>query len=126
MRRLPFMLSAAALVVAVLGSTPVGHAVGSQVPLFAKKAGYANRAGNAATLNGLKASKLPRPGLLLPLAADGKFPASVGQVGPAGPKGDKGDKGDRGESGARGADGQRDRSVPRVLLGRVARSSRAV
>lgn len=104
MRRLPLMLSAAALVVAVLGSTPVGHAVGSAVPLFAKKAGYANRAGNAAALNGIKAAKLPRPGMLVPLGADGRFPASVGLGGAAGPKGDKGDKGD---NGPRGSEGQR-------------------
>ena len=52
MKRLPIILSTAALVVAVLGSTPAGHAVGSKVPLFAKQAGYATRAGNAESLNG--------------------------------------------------------------------------
>ena len=74
MRRLPLVLSATALVVAVFGSTPVGHAVGSAIPAFAKSAGYAKQAGNASALNGIKASKQPRPGALLPLGADGKFP----------------------------------------------------
>ena len=66
MRRLPLVLSATALVVAVFGSTPVGHAVGSAIPAFAKSAGYAKQAGNASALNGIKASKQPRPGALLP------------------------------------------------------------
>ena len=64
MRRLPLVLSATALVVAVFGSTPVGHAVGSAIPAFAKSAGYAKQAGNASALNGIKASKQPRAGML--------------------------------------------------------------
>ncbi len=60
MKRLPLVLSATALVVAVFGSTPVGHAVGSAIPAFAKSAGYAKQAGNASALNGIKASKQPR------------------------------------------------------------------
>ena len=105
MKRLPLVLSATALVVAVFGSTPVGHAVGSAIPAFAKSAGYAKQAGNASALNGIKASKQPRPGMLVPLGADGKFPSSVGLVGPAGPAGPKGDRGDRGETGAVGPKG---------------------
>jgi hypothetical protein len=108
MTRLPIILSATALAVAVLGSTPVGHAVGTRIPVFAKSAGYAKQAGNASALNGIRASKLPRPGMLVPLAADGKFPASVGAIGPAGPKGEKGDpgaKGAPGDPGPRGATG---------------------
>ena len=107
MTRLSLALSATALVVALFGSTPVGQAVGSKVPLFAKKAGYAERAGNAAALNGIRAAKEPRPGMLVPLAADGRFPTSVGAVGPAGPKGDKGDPGERGPAGPKGATGER-------------------
>ena len=95
MKRLPLVLSATALVVAVFGSTPVGHAVGSAIPAFAKSAGYAKQAGNASALNGIKASKQPRPGLLVPLGVDG-VPSSVGLVGPAGPAGPKGDKGETG------------------------------
>ncbi len=105
MRRLPLVLSATALVVAVFGSTPVGHAVGSAIPQFAKSAGYAKQAGNASALNGIKASKQPRPGLLLPLGADGRFPATVGAIGPVGPKGDRGDKGETGAAGPKGAVG---------------------
>ena len=105
MKRLPIVLAATALMVAVFGSTPLGHAVASAVPAFAKKAGYAERAGNAAALNGIKASKQPRAGQLVPLDRDGKFPASVGLAGPPGPQGAKGDRGDRGEPGARGLAG---------------------
>ena len=101
MTRVPFLLSATALTVALFGSTPVGHAVGSKVPFFAKTAGYANRAGSAASLRGVKLSKQPRPGTLLPLGADGRFPASVGLGGAAGAKGDRGEKGDPGPSGGR-------------------------
>ena len=105
MKRLPLVLSATALVVAVFGSTPVGHAVGSAIPAFAKSAGYAKQAGNASALNGIKASKQPQPGLLVPLGADGRFPATVGAIGPAGPKGDKGETGAAGTKGATGATG---------------------
>jgi Collagen triple helix repeat (20 copies) len=105
MKRLPIVLSTAALLMAVFGATPVGQAVGSKVPLFAKRAGFADRAGNAVTLNGITASKLPRPGMLLPLGADGKFPASVGLAGPSGPQGEKGDRGATGPAGPKGPPG---------------------
>ena len=105
MKRLPLVLATTALIVAVFGSTPVGHAVGSAIPPFAKSAGYAKQAGNASALNGIKASKQPRAGMLVPLGTDGKFPTSVGLVGPAGPSGSKGDKGDKGETGAVGPKG---------------------
>lgn len=105
MSRLALVLSATALTVALFGSTPVGHAVGSKVPFFAKTAGYANRAGSAAALGGVKLSKQPRPGTLLPLGADGRFPASVGLTGPAGSKGEKGDPGPAGPKGAVGPAG---------------------
>jgi hypothetical protein len=101
-QRLPLVISATALVVALFGSTPLGHAVVSAVPPFAKKAGYAKTAGNALAVSGIKAAKAPTPGFLVPLGADGKFPASIGQVGPAGPKGDKGDKGPKGDTGPPG------------------------
>jgi hypothetical protein len=105
MKRLPVALAATALIVAVFGSTPLGHAVATKVPPFATKAGYAQRAGNAVSLNGIKASKQPRAGMLLPLGADGKFPAAVGLAGAAGPKGDTGDRGPAGPKGATGAVG---------------------
>ena len=90
-QRLPVVLSAAALVVAVLGATPNGFAAFkgvAKVALFAK---------NAGKVGGITASKKPKPGKLLPLGKNGKFPASVlpvatgtgpeGARGPAGPAG---------------------------------------
>ena len=105
MSRLAIVLSATALTVALFGSTPVGHAVGSKVPFFAKTAGYANRAGSATALAGVKLSRQPKPGTVLPLGPDGKFPAAVGLAGPAGPKGEKGDRGEPGPIGSKGATG---------------------
>jgi hypothetical protein len=104
-RRLPIVLSTTALAVALFGSTPVGHAVGSAVPPFAAHAKRADYATNAGALNGIKASKTPRAGSLLPLGLDGKFPASVGIAGPAGPKGDQGPPGPTGPKGATGPKG---------------------
>jgi Collagen triple helix repeat (20 copies) len=116
-QRLPIVLSSTALMVAFFGSTSLGHAVVASVPAFAKQAGYANRAGNAIAVNGIKASKQPRPGMLVPLGLDGKLPASVvGQVSTAGPKGDpgekgaKGDKGDKGDKGLKGDPGNKGRA----------------
>jgi hypothetical protein len=93
MKRLPTVLSATALLVALFGSTPVGHAIASKVPPFAKKAGYADTARNAMAVNGIKASKQPLPGALLALDDQGKLPVSVGAVGPAGAKGEQGERG---------------------------------
>ena len=97
--RLPVVLSFTALAVALLGSTSVGHAFSSGVT---KRAVFAK---NAGAVNGIKASKQPRPGRLLPLGPDGKFPASVGLAGPRGLQGPKGDKGDTGPQGPTGAPG---------------------
>jgi hypothetical protein len=99
--RLPIVLSSTALAIALLGSTSVGQAFSSGASL-AKRASFAK---NAGAVNGIKASKQPRPGRLLPLGPDGKFPASVGLAGPQGPKGPKGEKGDTGEAGAQGPAG---------------------
>ena len=101
-RRLPIVLSAAALTVAVFGGTPAGHALGSVVAPFAKRAGYAT---NAGAVGGVKVSARPVPGRLLPLGRNGKFPASVGLAGPAGPQGLQGPKGDRGADGIAGPRG---------------------
>jgi Collagen triple helix repeat (20 copies) len=113
-QRLPIALAATALAVVLFGSTPLGHAVASAVPAFAKKSGYAT---NAGALNGIKASRRPRAGQLVPLGRDGKFPASVAVGGPAGPQGPKGDKGDKGEPGARGPVGPKGDPGPRGLAG---------
>jgi hypothetical protein len=105
--RLPLILSATALGVALLGSTPLGGAAVQlvrSVPPFAKQAGYAKtagfakQAGNAKAVNGIKAAKTPKPGMLVPLGIDGKLPASVGAVGPQGPAGAPGAQGPAGQS----------------------------
>jgi hypothetical protein len=97
--RLPVVLSIAALTVAVLGSTSVGHAFSSAASAPVKRAVFAK---NAGAVNGIKASRTPAPGKLVPLGLDGKFPASVGLAGPKGEKGDKGDTGTQGPAGISG------------------------
>ena len=119
MKRLPMLLAATAFAVAALGSTPVGHAVGSTISPFAKRAGFAV---NAGSVNGIKASRRPEPGKLLPLGKDGKFPASVvagGAAGPEGPKGEKGDRGERGLAGPKGETGPRGPGGPQGPVGRA-------
>jgi hypothetical protein len=104
-KQLPLVLSITALAVAVLGSTPAGHAVISAVPPFAKKAHYADRAGNAAAVNGIRAARKPKPRFLLALNARGKLPASVAPGGPAGPQGKTGPQGSKGDTGPPGISG---------------------
>ena len=72
---------------------------------------------NALKLNGLRASKTPKPGWLLALDATGRFPLSVfptellshadGVPGPTGPRGPQGDRGPVGPQGDRGQQGDR-------------------
>ncbi len=99
---LPVALSAAALLVAVLGMTPLGGAAVqkvTRVALFAK---------NAGKVGGIKASKKPKAGRLFPLGKGGKFPKSVlpnGAVGPPGAEGAQGPPGPAGPQGARGLQG---------------------
>ena len=101
-QRLPVVLSAAALIVAVLGATPNGFAAFrgvAKVALFAK---------NAGKVSGIAASKKPKAGKLLPLGKNGKFPAAVLPVavqGPAGPEGARGPAGPAGPQGAQGIQG---------------------
>ena len=102
-RRLPIVVATTGLAISVFGSTPVGHAL-SSAAAPARKAAYA---ANAGAVNGIKASRTPKPGRLLALGSDGKFPASVGLAGPQGPKGEKGDKGDRGPKGDKGDKGEK-------------------
>ena len=86
--RLALALSASALVVAVLGSTPLGHALVSNVPR--NSVGPLQLKRNAVTARKLSPNAV-RTGHVLDgslLAADFK----AGQI-PAGPKGDKGDSG---------------------------------
>jgi len=104
-QRLPVVLAAAALLVAVLSATPNGIAGSAvRVALFAK---------NAAKVGGIAASKKPKAGKLLPLGKNGKFPASVlpfavrGPAGPAGPEGARGPAGSAGPQGSQGIQGLR-------------------
>lgn len=96
--RLPLALSALAVVVAVLGSTPVGTAAGRvarDIVPFARKAGFAQRAGTAETaktLAGHKPTIKGLPGGIPVIDATGRLPESLGAVGP---------KGDPGESATR-------------------------
>lgn len=104
MNRLPLVVSCAALVVAVLGSTGLGRAaVDAVVPVpLAKRAYLADTARNSIKLNGIRANRTPTAGMLVPLASDGKFPATVGAIGPAGPAGPVGPKGSKGDPGLAG------------------------
>ncbi len=105
MKRLPLLLSAAALLVALLGSTSVGPAaaeLAANVVPFARVAGKANVADNAKRLNGRRATVKGLANTIPVVGPDGKLPASLGAVGPQGPKGDKGPKGDRGSPGVSG------------------------
>lgn len=104
---LPAAFVVAALVVAVLGATPLGEAAAKRVvrvALFAK---------NADKVDGIHASRSPRAGKLVPLGRDGRFPASVlpppppGPIGPVGAPGPPGRAGPPGDSGPVGARGER-------------------
>jgi hypothetical protein len=110
--RLPLVLSSTAVVIAVFGATPVGHAVVSAVPPFATHAKTADYATNAGAVNGLKASRRPRVGWLVALGPGGKFPASVGVAGPSGPQGPAGPPGAAGPKGATGNKGDKGATGP--------------
>ena len=96
--RISTTLAAAALIVAVLGITPLGHAAADavRVTLFAQNAG---KVGN------IKASRTPVPGQILALDAKGKFPASVLPKGAAGARGERGPQGAQGIPGPAGPQG---------------------
>src|SRR5437763_2466183 len=105
-------VSLVALTFVLLGVTQAGEAaVGAvRVALFAK---------NSGKVNGLQASPTPKPGRLLPLGKNGKFPASVVPtvVGPAGPKGDAGPQGPKGDPGPEGPKGDPGAAGPKGDLG---------
>src|SRR6266498_3957443 len=99
------IVAVTALVVAVLGSTPLGHAAAHMI-LPSNSVGSAQLTSNAVT--GLKVKN----GTLL--AADFKAgqlpvgaPGAKGDTGAAGPKGDQGDTGAQGPVGATGVQGPR-------------------
>lgn len=92
-QRLPLVISATALLVALLGATPLGRAAGSALDQVVPRAKKADFAANAGKLNGHKSSVNPTRGQIPVVGQDGKLPASLGAVGPAGPKGDPGPAG---------------------------------
>jgi hypothetical protein len=113
-RRLPIALAVAALLVGLVGFTSLGQASPSGTArATARSADYAR---NAGAVNGIKASRKPKPNKLLALNKKGKFPISVlpgggttieiegpqGPPGPAGPKGDRGPAGPPGPAGPAG------------------------
>ena len=95
-QRLSLIFSATALVVALLGSTPLGRAAGG---VLAKGVPFAENAGK---LNGHVASTNPKAGQIPVLNPKGTLPASIGAVGAAGPQGAAGPKGDAGSPGLTG------------------------
>jgi hypothetical protein len=108
-------LAGGALALAALAATPAGGAARRSVTAFAA---------NAGAVNGIKASRTPRAGRLLPLGRNAKLPASVvptqrgargqtgaqgpaGPMGPAGPAGPAGPQGPAGPPGASGPGAQK-------------------
>lgn len=117
-KRLPLILSMTALVVSILGTTPLGHAAGSAVSAVVPLAKTANWAKNAGKLNGHTSSRVPRVGQIPVVGTNGKLPATLGAVGPPGPAGPKGDAGAKGDPGAAGVAGyqrvQQQQETPRT------------
>jgi hypothetical protein len=103
-QRLPLVLSVTALVVALLGTTPLGSAADRAIrtiPPLAKRANSAKVADNAKRLGGLPPSAFARAGTTGGAAAAGP----AGPAGPPGPKGDRGQQGPPGPKGDQGAQG---------------------
>ena len=101
------LLVAFALVLAALTVSSVGQAARRTVSSFAH---------NAAAVNGIKASRTPKPGRLVPLGRNAKLPVAVlplrrgergepGRPGPAGQQGPQGPAGGPGPAGAQGPAG---------------------
>jgi hypothetical protein len=99
--RLIAVLAGAALLLAMLTALPAGGAARRSIAAFAR---------NAGAVNGIKASRRPKPGRLVPLGKNAKLPSSVipttrgarGLQGPAGPPGPVGPQGPQGAAGPAG------------------------
>lgn len=91
--RLPLILSASALLVAILGSTPLGRAAEDALEQVVPRARQADFAQNAARLNGHRSSVRARRGQIPVVGASGKLHPSLGAVGPQGPAGPQGPPG---------------------------------
>lgn len=89
-QRLPLAISTIALAVAITG-TPISEGAVHAV----RRALFAN---NAGAVNGIKASRTPRPHQLVALNARGHFPSSVLSI-PTGPPGPQGAAGAQGPAG---------------------------
>ena len=101
------VLAGVALALAALAASPAGGAARRSIVAFAS---------NAGAVNGIKASRTPKPGRLVALGRNAKLPASVvptirgprgatGAPGPAGPQGAAGPQGLQGPQGATGPAG---------------------
>jgi hypothetical protein len=96
----------AVLALTALAAGPAGGAARRSIAAFAT---------NAGAVNGIKASRTPKPGRLVPLGRNAKLPASVvpvrrgarGLTGPQGPVGPQGPAGLSGPAGPPGAAGPR-------------------
>jgi hypothetical protein len=95
------------LTLAALAASPAGGTARRSIAAFAT---------NAGAVNGIKASRKPKPGRLVPLGRNAKLPTSVvptirgprgttGARGPAGPQGPAGAPGPQGAQGPQGATG---------------------
>jgi hypothetical protein len=94
----------AVLLLVLLAASPAGGAARRSITAFAR---------NAGAVNGIKASRTPKPGRLVPLGRNAKLPGSVvptvrgarglrgpqGPIGPAGPRGPLGAPGPAGPMG---------------------------
>jgi hypothetical protein len=97
-------LAGAALVLTAIAASPAGGAARRTITAFAA---------NAGAVNGIKASRTPKPGRLVPLGKNAKLPTSVvptargarGATGPQGPVGPQGPSGPPGPAGAIGPAG---------------------
>lgn len=101
------VLAGFALALTALAAGPAGGAARRSIAAFAA---------NAGAVNGIKASRTPKAGRLMPLGRNAKLPASVvparrgargttGPQGPAGPPGSPGSPGAQGPAGPPGAAG---------------------
>lgn len=93
-RSMPMILAVTALVVAVFGSTPLGHAA----------AGFVLPSNSVGTAQ-LKASSVTGAKIKNGTLTAAKFKRGQLPAGPQGPKGDRGDAGPKGDAGPAGASG---------------------
>ncbi len=98
-KRLPLIVSSIALVLALLGSTPLGQAAESALEQVVPRAKRADFAANAGKLNGHKSAVNPKRGQIPVVGANGKLSPAIGAVGAAGPTGPPGPQGPAGVAG---------------------------